>query len=210
MPRLPFDPSKPVDHDFDLTEHLPGMPDLEEPEQAERPSKSQRKREMLALQDLGERLVALPRDRLDSLALPERLYEAVREAQRIRSHEGRRRQLQYVGKLMRDVDPTPILARFAVWDGDSKEEALRFQQLERQRDLLLDSDEALTELIAEHPGLDVQALRSLVRAARRERETNAALPAGRGPQRKHYRALFQALKALDQLNDSNQELDDDE
>jgi ribosome-associated protein len=114
-----------------------------------------------------------------------------------------------VGKLMREVDPTPILARFAVWDGTNKEEALRFQQLERQRDLLLDSDEALSELIAEHPGLDVQALRSLVRAARREREKNAALPAGREPQRKHYRALFQAVKSLNTVDDSSQELDDE-
>lgn len=148
----------------------------EDPHGAERPSKTQRKREMTALQTLGARLVALNADQLGRLDLPERLHEAVREAQRISAHEGRRRQLQFIGKLMRQVDPEPIERGLDELGGDSRAQVALMHRCERWRDRLLDDDGALTELLAEllaeHPGIDAQALRAMVRAARRERAAN--------------------------------------
>ncbi|WP_345245064.1 ribosome biogenesis factor YjgA [Pigmentiphaga soli] len=160
------------------------------------PSKSQLKRDMTALQELGERLVALPRDRLAQLALAERLHDAIVEAQRITSHEARRRQLQYVGKLMRDAHVEPIRARLAEWDGESMEQIAAFHQLELWRDRLLQDDEQATAFIAQHPGADAQHLRALIRAARKERAANAALLPGQEPQRRQFRALFQEIKRL--------------
>ncbi|MBU4611520.1 ribosome-associated protein [Achromobacter sp. GG226] len=158
------------------------------------PSKSQRKRDMTALQALGVRLVDLSRDKLAQLPLSERLLEAIHEAQRITAHEGRRRQLQFVGKLMRDADGPAIEAQLDIWENGTREQARYFHELERWRDRLMDDDEALTPFIAAYPNADVQQLRSLIRAARKEAATNAALPDGREAQRKHYRALFQAIK----------------
>ncbi len=158
------------------------------------PSKSQRKRDSSALQALGERLVALTRDKLAQLPLSERLLEAIQEAQRITAHEGRRRQLQFVGKLMRDADGPAITAQLDIWENGTREQAAHFHDLERWRERLMGDDEALTAFIEVHPVADVQHLRSLIRAARKEAATNAALPSGREPQRKHYRALFQEIK----------------
>ncbi|GAA5236182.1 ribosome-associated protein [Verticiella sediminum] len=158
------------------------------------PSKSQRKREMAALQRLGERLVELSRDKLAQLPLAERLHDAILEAQRIKAHEGRRRQLQYVGKLMRDADAEAITAQLDIWENGSREQAAHFHALERWRERLLEDDAALTAFIEAYPASDVQHLRALIRAARKEAATNAALPQGREPQRKHFRALFQEIK----------------
>jgi len=160
------------------------------------PSKSQLKREMTALQQLGARLVELPRDKLAQLPLAERLHDALLEAQRIKSHEGRRRQLQYVGKLMRDADAGPIQAQLNEWDNGSREHAAHFHQLERWRDRLLKDDADLTAFMADHPAADAQHLRALIRAARKEQSANAQLAAGREPQRKHFRALFQEVRSL--------------
>src|SRR6187455_2734613 len=79
------------------------------------PSKTRRKQEMHALQDIGEQLVQLDLKRLTELALPETLTDAILEARRIHKHEARRRQMQYIGKLMRDVDAAPILEKFDLW-----------------------------------------------------------------------------------------------
>ncbi|MGE4336318.1 MAG: ribosome biogenesis factor YjgA [Pigmentiphaga sp.] len=160
------------------------------------PSKSQRKREMSALQELGEKLVALPASRLAQLPLAERLLDAIREAQRIKSHEARRRQLQYVGKLMRDVDAETIAAQLHEWDSGSRDQNDRFHALEQWRDRLLESDDALTVLLEHRPGIDIPHLRNLIRQARREQAHNADAPEGHTPQRKHYRELFQALKQI--------------
>lgn len=145
---------------------------------AERPSKTQRKREMTALQTLGARLVALNADQLGRLDLPERLREAVRDAQRITAHEGRRRQLQFIGKLMRQVDPAPIERALDELGGKvvqlRRAQVALMHRCERWRDRLLDDDAALTELLAEQPGTDIQVLRAMIRAARRERAANAA------------------------------------
>ena len=160
------------------------------------PSKSQRKRDMSALQELGEKLVALPASRLAQLPLAERLLEAIREAQRIKSHEARRRQLQYVGKLMREADAEAIAAQLHEWESGSREQNDRFHALEQWRDRLLESDDALTVLLEHRPGLDIPHLRNLIRQARREQAHNAGMPEGHTPQRKHYRELFQALKQI--------------
>lgn len=160
------------------------------------PSKSQVKRDMHALLDLGKTLVDLPVDRLKQLPLAENLYEAIRQAQRITAHGGRRRQVLYVGKLMRDAPADAIRAQLDVWANGSREQTASLHRIERLRDRLMLDDKPVTELLARHPGIDVQAFRAQLRAARKEAAQNAALPDGHEPQRKHYRALFQTLKAL--------------
>ncbi|MBB5215849.1 ribosome biogenesis factor YjgA [Parapusillimonas granuli] len=163
----------------------------------DRPSKSQVKRDMLALQDLGRQLVDLSPDQLKQLPLAEKLFDAVRAAQRITSREGRRRQIHYVGKLMRDADADAIRRQLDIWENGSREQTQAMHRLEALRDLLLRDDDALTQLLDDYPGADVQHLRALIREGRKEARANEALQAGQAPQRKHYRALFQALKSLD-------------
>lgn len=162
----------------------------------DRPSKSQIKREMHALLDLGKQLIELPTDRLKQLPLSERLYEAIRLAQRTTSREGKRRQTHFVGKLMRDAQAEEIRRQLDVWANGSREDTAAMHRLELLRDKLVKEDDALTELLNAHPGADAQALRATIRAARKEAQANAALQPGQEPQRKHYRALFQALKNL--------------
>jgi ribosome-associated protein len=152
-------------------------------------SKTRRKQEMHELQALGAALVELPEARILSLDLAEDLREAVLEAKRISSHEARRRQLQYIGRLMRDVDPAPIRARLEALEGSSAEAIARHKRLEQLRERLLADDGALTELVAAHPGADAQALRTLIRNARREHKE------GRPP--RAFRELFRALKSLE-------------
>lgn len=162
----------------------------------DRPSKSQVKRDMHALLDLGKQLIELSPDRLKQLPLAERLYEAIREAQRTTSREGRRRQTHFVGKLMRDAPADEIRAQLDVWENGSREETAAMHRLEILRDRLLDDDEALTKLLNDNPQADVQQLRAVIRAARKEKAANSALLQGQEPQKKHYRALFQTLKTL--------------
>lgn len=152
------------------------------------PSKTRRKRDMEALQDLGERLVDLDAARLASLELPERLVDAVALARRTTRHEARRRQMQYIGRLMRDVDPAPLEAAFARWAEGPAEERARFAVLERWRARLLDDANGLEEFLAEHPRADRGALQRLVADAREERT--------RGGAPHHQRALFRTLKTI--------------
>jgi len=152
---------------------------------AERPSKSQRKREMAAMQTLGASLLRLSAAELARIELPEKLREAIAEAARIGSHEARRRHLQYIGRLMRQVDPEPLRAAIDDATGASKQAVALMHRCERLRDRLLADDAALAEVVAELPGADVQQLRSTIRAARREHEQ------GRPP--KHARALYRWL-----------------
>lgn len=149
-------------------------------------SKTRRKRQVEELQVLGERLVGLGSERLAQLDLPGDLREAVQEARRLRSHGALRRQLQYIGRLMRGVDPEPIVARLAAWEGNSREHNAWLHRLERLRERLLADDQAVAELAQDCPGADLQRLRSLARAARKE--------AAQGKPPRSYRALFDALK----------------
>ena len=175
----------------------PDLPEEIEDEVDDRPpSKSQVKREMHALLDLGRELVELSPERLKQLPLAERLYEAIREAQRTTSREGLRRQIHFVGKLMRHAPADEIRAQLDIWKNGSREATAAMHRLETLRDRLLQDDDALTELLQDHPGADVQHLRAVIRAARKEAQANAALQQGQEPQRKQYRALFQALKDL--------------
>jgi len=172
---------------------------LEQPsaQDYDRPSKSQVKREMLALLDLGKQLVDLPGEKLKQLPLPEKLSDAIRLAQRTTSREGRRRQIHYVGKLMREVEAAPIIAQLDTWKNGSREQTNAMHRIELLRDRLLRDDDALTKLLDAYPSLDSQQLRALIREGRKEIAHNATLGPGQDPQRKHYRALFQALKTLD-------------
>lgn len=168
------------------------QPDVSET--PERPSKSQVKRDMLALLALGKRLVETPTDRLKRLNLDEKLLEAILLAQRTNSREGRRRQVHYVGKLMRDAPAQAIEQQLDAWDKGSAATTAMMHRIERDRDRLIASDEILTDWLARHPQVDIQAIRSLIRAARQEQTRNEGLNPGQMPQRKHYRALFQAIK----------------
>ncbi len=153
------------------------------------PSKTQAKRQSHALQALGEQVLELSDTRLAALDLPEVLRDALDEARRTRSHEGRRRQMQYIGKLMRGVDEAPLREAVAAAHLGSARDTLLLHQTEHWRDALLANDEALTRWLHEHPRCDAQQLRSLVRASRRE----AALPAERRNPR-HARELFQFIR----------------
>ena len=151
-----------------------------------RPSKSQLKRESHSLQDLGEELVVLNDERLAALELPEPLRDAIAEFRRTRSHEGRRRQMQYIGKLMRRADEDALREAVAASKIGSARETLALHEAERWRAEFIASDEALARWVASHPETDVQHLRSLVRAARRD--AAALAPEARQP--KSFRELF--------------------
>lgn len=179
-----------------MTHEIPQSPDELPDNVYDGPSKSQVKRDMLALLDLGKELVELSPERLKQLPLSERLYEAIRLAQRTTSREGLRRQVHYVGKLMRDAQADEIRTQLDTWKNGSREQTQAMHRLETLRDRLLKDDGALTTLLEKYPQADVQHLRSLIREGRKEVTANQALRPGQEPQRKHYRALFQALKAL--------------
>jgi ribosome-associated protein len=151
-------------------------------------SKTRRKREMHELQTLGVALVALSEVQLKSMALAEDLLAALLEAKRIKSHEAKRRQMQYIGRLMRELDPAPIRARLAELEGSSAQATARHRRLESWRARLLGDDEALTAFAAEYPGADLQALRTLIRNARKE--------ASLGKPPRAYRELFRVLKEI--------------
>lgn len=152
------------------------------------PSKTQRKKEVQALQELGAELVALNEEQLATIELPERLRDAVTEARRIRTFEARRRQLQYIGKLMRNLDPAPIRAALDAWQARSRTHTALLKRTEFWRERLLAEPGALGQLLAEYPQADAQRLRVLIRNALAEHSANQ-------PPRS-YRALFQALRAL--------------
>lgn len=166
-------------------------PDVPDATFAERPSKSARKREAHDQQALGEALAALPEPALASVAMPEALRDALAELRRTRSHEGRRRQLQYIGKLMRQADLGPLREAVAAAQLGRAHDALALHRAEHWRAELVAHDDAVTRWIAEHPNTDVPRLRALIRAARQE--------AVRAPGERHgrsWRELFQFLKPL--------------
>jgi ribosome-associated protein len=156
--------------------------------QALPPSKTRRKQEMHALQDVGEQLVQLDLARLEELGLPEALSDAIREAKQVRTHEARRRQLQFVGKLMRDVDVAPVLKKLDLWRGATLQHNAWLHQLERWRSRLLADERAFTELGERYPASDFQHLRLLVRNAHKEKL------AGKPP--RSFRALFHELQSI--------------
>jgi len=152
-------------------------------------SKTQLKKASHDLQELGEALVALPDDRLNALPIAESLLDAVREYKRTRSHEGRRRQMQYIGKLMRRNDADPIREAVAGMQLGSAKDTLALHESERWRAELIAGDDALTRWMAEHPKTDAQQLRSLVRNARKDAALVPEKRSGRA-----FRELFQFIK----------------
>lgn len=165
------------------------MTDSAPPTFVDRPSKSARKRDAHDLQALGQALVELPADRLAALAIGDGLRDAIDEYRRTRSHEGRRRQMQLVGKLMRNEDVEPLREAVAAYKLGGARDALALHQAERWRVELVADDAAADRWMAAHPRSDRQQLRALVRNARKD----AALP----PEQRHGRAwreLFQWIK----------------
>ena len=155
----------------------------------DRPSKTALKREAHEQQTLGEALAALSEARLAALDMPEALRDALREYQRTKSHEGRRRQRQLIGKLMRHADLAPLQEAVAQAQLGRAHDSLALHRAEHWRVELVAGDDALTRWLAEHPATDAQQLRTLIRNARKE----AALP----PEQRHGRAwreLFQFIK----------------
>ncbi|MDP2108457.1 MAG: ribosome biogenesis factor YjgA [Rhodocyclaceae bacterium] len=166
-------------------------------EPIEKPSKSARKRAMDDLQTLGVELVTLSKDQLKKIDLPENLSVAVREAQRITQHEAHRRQLQYIGKLMRAIDPEPIRTALDEMKGLSATANARQQALERLRTRFLEDDTVIGEIAAEYPGADLQLLRQLRRNALKE-QLLAKPP-------RAFRELFRVLRELSAATESPEE-----
>jgi ribosome-associated protein len=171
----------------------------------ERPSKSELKRQMSELQKLGEQLVAEPRDRVKRVPMPEDVRDAILMCQTITNHEGRRRQMQFVGKMMRKLDEEEVAAiqrTIDSWKGASKSETAALHALERRREKLLADDKELTRLLEAHPELDVQQLRTLIRNARKEQAENKPPKA--------YREIFQILKEIGKQDKQAATADDED
>ncbi|MES2742591.1 MAG: ribosome biogenesis factor YjgA [Pseudomonadota bacterium] len=182
-----------------------GFQSSEFEQEYDRPSKSELKRQMTVLQKLGEELVAEPRDRVKRVPMPEDVREAILECQLIKDHEGRRRQLQYVGKKMRTLDEEEIAAiqrTIDSWKGLSKADTAAMHALERRREKLLVDDKALTVLLGENPELDVQHLRTLIRNARKEQAENKPPKA--------YREIFQILKQVEAKKSGKKAAEDED
>lgn len=163
-------------------------------------SKTDLKRESDRLQALGAALLLLNAERLAGLQLPEKLLDAVAQARRITAHEGRRRQMQLIGKLMRKLDVALLDKVQACVAGDGQghqQETQALHQAEHWRDRLIADDEALAAWLAEHPDSDSQHLRALIRQARKDNPplTATQVSEGQAPRRSRaYRELFQALR----------------
>lgn len=150
------------------------------------PSRSQKKREVEALQDLGNLLVALPDAQLKRMDLPDELRAAVVACRKITQNGALRRQKQFIGKLMRSVDAAPIQAQLDAFQGVNAAETARLHQAERWRERLLAGQEAMTEFLSAYPGADATRLRQLVRAAHDEASKNKPPRA--------FRELFQLIR----------------
>jgi len=152
------------------------------------PSKSQRKRDMHVLQELGERLVSLPPSRLEPLQLPENLLDAIALARKITAHEGRRRQMQFNGKLMRQVDADAIRAELDVDDDRHRAETAVMHAAERWRDALIDQPERLSEFLQRHPAAINRNLHPMLRSACTEH--------ARSLRGRHYRELYREIRDI--------------
>ena len=163
------------------------------------PSRTELKKESAELQKLGEALLTLRAELMERLALPEGLVTALAELKRITNFEGRRRQLQYVGKLMRQLEPETLQSvRDALEEqrSGSAQDTLALHAAEKWRDDLIASDDALQSWLAAHPGTDVQQLRALIRQARKDgAPTQDEVSKGQAPRRgRAYREIFQIVR----------------
>lgn len=152
-------------------------------------SKSEKKREVTALQDLGKRLLELSETQVQAIGIPQELHDALVLARTMKSHSALRRQIQYIGVLMRRADTGPIKQAIDNVDRGQKHKARAFQQLERIRDSLIEGDDTVIEEVSSSfPDADIQKLRQFVRNARKEKKED------RPP--RHSRALFRYLREL--------------
>jgi ribosome-associated protein len=167
------------------------MDDTTEPTELRimRPSKTRRKQASHELQALGVALVELSEERLRKLEMPESLFDALVTYKSTRSHEGRRRQMQYIGKLMRSVDTEPLQEAVATEQIGHTRESLALHQAERWRAELIADDDALTRFAQEHAHADVQQLRTVIRNARKDAALVPEKRSGR-----YFRELFQIIR----------------
>ena len=165
-------------------------------------SKTQMKKRMNELQDLGMELTRLSAETLKKIGLPEDLHQAVRDYKKITSNSALKRQTQYIGRLMRDTDPEPIREFLARLKGENQAHNAFLQRVEQARSRLLADDNALTAFIAEHPAADAGVLRTLIRNTRKEQEQS------KPP--KNFRALYQELKRLMQPESAVEAENDDQ
>ena len=184
------------ERDLELKRELKGTDDQ---------SRTDLKRESTELQKLGEDLMTLRADLMKRLALTEKLKDAIAEAKRITNFEGKRRQMQFIGKQMRLIDETGIYnirAALAEQSNGSARENYALHQAEVWRDRLIAQDDAVGEWITEHPDTDMQQLRALIRQARKD-----AVPEKPGEAARHgraYRDIFQIVR-LQLLNQGDEE-----
>ena len=189
--------------DLELTRQAKGDTDT---------SKTDLKRESAALQDLGEALLTLRADLLAPLPLPDKLIDALQDAKRITDFEGRRRQMQFIGKLMRKLDDAVVeqvkAALQTQKDGSASELAV-LHQAEQWRDRFLADathEQAATDWLAQHPQTDAQQLRALVRQARKDQQAAPKELPGAAPRHgRAYRELFQLIKQALLAQSANQE-----
>lgn len=156
-------------------------------------SKTQMKKQMNDLQALGMELTRLSSDTLKKMCLPENLLEAILTYQKITSNSALKRQAQFIGRLMRETDHTPISDYLARIKGENNAHNAYLKRLENLRLALINDDKALTDLISHYPTIDINSLRNLIRNARKEQAEN------KPP--KSFRALFQQLK--NEINENN-------
>jgi ribosome-associated protein len=158
------------------------------------PSKTQLKAEADEKQALGEALLTLRADLMAKLDLPEKLLDAIREAKKITNFEGKRRQMQFIGKLMRPLDTEPIRAAIDEQANGSAQLTLALHLAEQWRDKLIASDDALGDWLTEHPSTDSQQLRALIRQARKDAKPEKP---GEAPRHgKSYREIFQLVREV--------------
>ena len=156
------------------------------------PSKTQLKAEADEKQALGEALLTLRADLMARLDLPDKLLDAVKDARKITNFEGRRRQMQFIGKLMRPLDPDPIREAINEQLNGSAQLTLQLHLAEQWRDKLVLDDDALGAWLTEYPATDAQQLRALIRQARKDYKPEKP---GAAPRHgKSYREIFQMVK----------------
>ena len=189
--------------DLELKRELKGSVEL---------SRTDLKKESDRRQELGEALVTLRADLLAKLGLSDKLLDALAEAKRITNFEGRRRHMQFIGKLMRQLDEDTVTAAQAALDEQHKgsaEESLALHQAEQWRDRLIADEDALTDWLAAFPNTDVQRLRTLIRQARKDAQGVKERPGEAVRHGKSYREIFRLVRAALRGNDSEDDSADE-
>jgi ribosome-associated protein len=193
--------------DLELKRELKGSVDM---------SKTDLKKESDRLQLLGENLLTLNAGLMTRLietqGLPEKLVDAVADARRITNFEGRRRQMQFIGKLMRKLDEATVTAIEAAMEEQRKPSAqatLALHQAEQWRDKLVADDDALTRWLAQDPAADVQHLRALIRQARKDAQAVTERPGEALRHGKAYREIFQIVRTALMPDDAAEDASDD-